>query len=59
MTPVRCSCYVDVISEDQRLVTVTGQPPHAHVRIYTIDAKDDKIAAFEGLYRFESEMNPS
>jgi hypothetical protein len=59
MTPVRCSCIVDPVSEDQWLVTVTGQSPHDQVRIYTIDAKDVKTAAFEGLHRFESEMNPS
>ena len=33
-------------------VTVWGQPPHEHRRVYEIRAKSDSIAAHEGIARF-------
>lgn len=33
-------------------VTVYGKEPHDYVRIYEIQAKDDNVAAREGLDRF-------
>lgn len=37
-------------------VEVWGEPPHDYVRIYTITAKSDTLAAQEGLRRFEDEI---
>lgn len=37
-------------------VTVTGQPPHAQTRTYSIAAKSDTDAAQQGLHRFTEEM---
>lgn len=37
-------------------VTVWGKEPHDYVRIYDIQAKDDNIAAREGLDRFTTEV---
>jgi hypothetical protein len=40
-------------------VTVTGQPPHAQERVYTLSAKSDTLAAQEGIRLFVEEMEPS
>jgi len=37
-------------------VEVWGEEPHDYVRIYTINAKSDTLAAQEGLRRFEDEV---
>lgn len=37
-------------------VTVYGKEPHDYVRIYEIQAKDDNMAAREGLDRFVEEI---
>ena len=37
-------------------VKVWGEKPFAHTRIYKITAKDDNVAAFEGIRRFTAEM---
>ena len=60
---VLCDATVDLISKLQRpylfRVTVTGLPPHAHVRIYDIPAKNDDTAAMRGIREFVTEMeNP-
>lgn len=38
-------------------VTVYGKEPHDYVRIYEIQAKDDNMAAREGLDRFVEEIS--
>ena len=38
-------------------VTVWGQEPHDYVRTYEIQAKDDNMAAREGLDRFVDEIS--
>ncbi len=54
--PVRCSCIVDLISRVVRpylfRVTVTGEPPHAHRRVYPIAADSEDSAALKGLELF-------
>lgn len=37
-------------------VEVWGKPPHDYVRVYTIDAASDNMAAQEGLRRFVEEV---
>lgn len=37
-------------------VTVWGKEPHDYVRVYEIQAKDDNMAAREGLERFDDEI---
>jgi len=37
-------------------VTVWGESPFDVTRIYTLTAKDDNSAAFEGIERFTAEM---
>jgi hypothetical protein len=37
-------------------VTVTGEPPHAVERIYTLKGKSDTLAAQEGIRLFVEEM---
>ena len=37
-------------------VTVWGQEPNDYVRVYEIQAKDDNMAAREGLERFVDEI---
>lgn len=37
-------------------VTVTGEPPHDHRRIYTLGGKSDNEAAMEGIRQFVAEM---
>jgi len=38
-------------------VEVWGRQPHDYVRIYEISAKDDNLAAREGLDRFVDEIS--
>jgi hypothetical protein len=38
-------------------VEVWGREPHDYVRIYTIDAMSDTLAAREGLRRFDEEIS--
>ena len=59
MTPdgrVLCQATVDAVSEFVWEVTVWGQKPFDVTRIYTITAKDDNSAAFDGIGRFTAEM---
>ena len=37
-------------------VEVWGREPHDYVRVYTIKAKSDNLAAHEGLQRFDAEI---
>lgn len=37
-------------------VEVVGKEPHDYVRIYTIRAKDENAAAFEGINKFNEEI---
>lgn len=46
-TPVRLGKYT---------VEVWGEPPHDYVRVYTIQAKSDTMAAQEGLRRFVEDI---
>lgn len=62
MTQVYCSGTVDVIRPaspaglGRYRVEVWGRAPHDYVRVYTIDASSDNMAAQEGLRRFEAEV---
>lgn len=38
-------------------VEVWGREPHDYVRVYTIEAKSDTLAAQEGLRRFDEEIS--
>jgi hypothetical protein len=38
-------------------VEVWGRQPHDYVRVYTIEAKSDTLAAQEGLRRFDAEIS--
>jgi hypothetical protein len=38
-------------------VEVWGREPHDYVRVYTIEAKSDTLAAQEGLRRFDAEIS--
>jgi hypothetical protein len=53
---------VDLISKVMRpwlfRVTVTGEPPHAFIRVYPIAAPDDDSAAMKGLELFCAEFGP-
>jgi len=57
---VLCDATVELIHRHIRpyvfLVTVTGLPPHAVTRKYTIAAKDDNSAAMKGISLFVKEM---
>lgn len=61
---VFCNATVDVIDAPPAhgkglgkfKVTVFGREPHDYVRIYEIQAKEDNIAAREGLDRFVEEI---
>jgi hypothetical protein len=61
---ILCSATVDVIdappAHGQGLgkfrVAVYGREPHDYVRIYEIQAKEDNIAAREGLDRFVEDI---
>lgn len=58
---VLADATVDLISRVQRpwlfRVTVTGKPPHAQTRSYTIAAESDNSAAFKGLELFQRDMS--
>ena len=62
MSQVLASAIVDAIkpATPQRIgsfrVEVWGKEPHDYVRIYEIMAKNDTIAAQEGIRRFVAEM---
>jgi hypothetical protein len=62
MSQVLASAIVDVIkpATPQRIgtfrVEVWGKAPYDYVRHYEIMAKNDTIAAQEGIRRFEKEM---
>ena len=58
------SAVIDVINEPPAYgglgkfkVTVWGKEPHDYVRVYEIQAKDDNMAAREGLERFVDEIS--
>jgi hypothetical protein len=61
---ILCSATVDVIDAPPAhghglgkfRVTVYGREPHDYVRIYEIQAKEDNIAAREGLDRFVEDI---
>ena len=61
---ILCSATVDVIDAPPAhghglgkfRVTVYGRRPHDYVRIYEIQAKEDNIAAREGLDRFVEDI---
>ncbi len=56
----RVTASVDLISKFQRpylfSVTVTGEPPHAYSRAYTICADSDASAAIKGMELFIDEV---
>jgi hypothetical protein len=62
MTQILASAVVDVIEPStpkkvgQFKVTVWGKPPHDETRVYEIMAKNDTIAAQQGIARFVREM---
>ena len=64
MTQVRCRAIVDVVREavppfvglTEYRVEACGYEPYDFVRVYTIDAKSDTVAAQEGIRRFVEEM---
>jgi hypothetical protein len=62
MTRVLASAVVDVIKPSTPVmlgrfkVEVWGKAPHDYVRHYEIIAKNDTIAAQEGIRRFVDEM---
>jgi hypothetical protein len=61
---ILCSATVDVIDAPpphghglgKFRVTVYGREPYDYVRIYEIQAKEDNIAAREGLDRFVEDI---
>lgn len=54
---VRAQATVDHLRNRQYRVTVTGQPPHNQVKIYTISADSDTEAAHIGINRFVKSMS--
>lgn len=62
MTQILANAIVDVIkpSTPKRVgmfkVTVWGKPPHEQTRVYEIMAKNDTLAAQQGITRFVREM---
>lgn len=56
MERVLCSCVVDYLDNMQYEVTVWGEPPHDHRRVYTLKGVSDDAVAHEGLRLFEEEM---
>jgi hypothetical protein len=59
ITPVRASATVTMLkfgSEPTWEVNVWGEEPHDSRRTYTIKAKTDNDAAFEGIRQFCEEM---
>lgn len=59
---ILCRATVDVelaatpIKLGRFRVEVFGEPPHDYVRVYTIQAKSDTVAAQEGLRRFVEDI---
>jgi len=53
---ILCHATVDSVSDCTWEVTVWGESPFDVTRIYTLTAKDDNSAAFEGIERFTAEM---
>lgn len=55
----RCKATVKLVSQAQRpyvfQVTVTGEFPHAHRRVYPIAADSDNSAAIKGMELFVQE----
>ena len=56
MTQVRADATVYLTPDGKFTVQVTGLPPFAETRVYTLAARDDNTAAFEGLRLFVEEM---
>jgi hypothetical protein len=56
MHQVRARAIVDRITNTRWKVECWGEPPHDYVRVYTIDAVSDNMAAREGIDRFVAEM---
>lgn len=62
MQRVLCNAFVDPIILPEKnnpgtfRVEVWGRSPHDYTRFYKIDAKDDNIAAQEGIRLFVEEM---
>lgn len=62
MQRVLCNAFVDVIRKPEKgdpgvfRVEVWGRPPYEYTRFYQIDAKDDNMAAQEGIRLFVEEM---
>lgn len=60
---IPCSATVDVIRPATLVgmgsfkVEVWGREPHDYVRVYTINAMSDTLAAQEGLRRFDEEIS--
>lgn len=53
---VYANAIVDEISPGLFKVKVWGREPHDYTRTYEIEAKDDNMAAREGLARFVDEI---
>jgi len=53
---VRATAVVDAVGRGLFTVTVTGEPPHAQTRVYTLPAADDNSAAMTGLRFFVDDM---
>ena len=56
MERVRASCTVEDLGGMQYEVSVWGEPPFDHERVYTLKATSDNKAAQEGLRLFVEEM---
>jgi len=59
MSQVRANAIVDKIDDGpvpMWEVSVWGELPHGHRRVYTLRAKTDTLAAQEGIRRFVEEM---
>lgn len=62
MQRVLCNAFVDPIDPPEKShpgtfrVEVWGRSPYEYTRFYKIDAKDDNIAAQEGIRLFVEEM---
>ena len=60
---IRARAVVDVMRSPGAVglglyrVEVWGEEPHDFVRIYDIEAKDENLAAREGLDRFQAEFS--
>ena len=60
---IPCNATVDVICAATPVrmgsfrVEVWGKEPHDYVRVYTINAMSDTLAAQEGLRRFSDEIS--